>query len=130
MTRRLSLSVCLLLLLSAVVGAQAKLAPPKADISGKWTASFESQIGVQTYNYEFVLKEGVLTGVITSGNGTSKMTPGTVDGDKVAFVEMLTFMEMEIPITYAGVIVSADEIKFTRNVAEFATEEIVAKRVK
>jgi hypothetical protein len=31
---------------------------------------------------------------------------------------------------YTGKIVSPDEIKFTRNVAEFATEELVAKRVK
>ena len=37
---------------------------------------------------------------------------------------------MEIKVTYTGTIVSADEIKFTRNVADFATEELVAKRVK
>ena len=35
-----------------------------------------------------------------------------------------------VRITYTGTVVSADEIKFTRNVADFATEELVAKRVK
>jgi hypothetical protein len=37
---------------------------------------------------------------------------------------------VEIKITYTGTIVSDDEIKFTRNVADFATEELVAKRAK
>ena len=46
------------------------------------------------------------------------------------FVERLSFQGMEIVITYTGKITSADEIKFTRQVGEFATEELVAKRVK
>jgi hypothetical protein len=37
---------------------------------------------------------------------------------------------MDLPVSYVGQIVSADEIKFTRNVGEFATEELVAKRAK
>ena len=130
MLTRISATLLLLLTVSVSLAAQAP-APPKVDISGKWTASFETQIGVQNYTYEFAVKNGVLTGTITSGNGTSKMAaPGKVEGDKVTFVETLTFMEMEIPVSYAGQIVSADEIKFTRNVGEFATEELVAKRVK
>jgi len=40
------------------------------------------------------------------------------------------YQGMEIRITYSGRVTSADEIKFTRQVAEFATEEVVAKRVK
>jgi hypothetical protein len=43
---------------------------------------------------------------------------------------MLNFQGMEIRIVYTGAIVSADEIKFTRQVADFATEELVATRVK
>ncbi len=53
-----------------------------------------------------------------------------MDGDTVTFVETFNFQGNEIRITYAGKITSEDEIKFTRNVAEFATEELVAKRVK
>ena len=45
-------------------------------------------------------------------------------------VVMFKFEGNEIQITYTGRITSDDEIKFTRQVAEFATEEIVAKRVK
>ena len=50
-----------------------------------------------------------------------------MEGDKVSFVEMLNFQDNEIRITYTGKI-SGNEIKFTRKVGDFATEDIVAKR--
>ena len=102
-----------------------------ADVSGTWKASFDTQIGVQNYTYTFVVKDGTLTGKIQSEmGGTTDVKEGKVDGDKVSFVELFKFMEMEIRITYTGKVSSADEIKFTRQVADFATEELVAKRVK
>ena len=101
-----------------------------ADITGKWTASFDTQIGKQNYTYDFVVKDSTLTGKMKSDMGESDVLEGKVEGDKVTFTELLTFMEMEITITYTGKLVSPDEIKFTRNVADFATEELVAKRVK
>lgn len=128
LTRLLAVTI-VALSLSFSVHAQAP-APPKADLTGKWTASFDTQIGVQTYTYEFVVKDGVITGKIASNNGTSVMKAGTVAGDKVTFTEVLTFMEMEIAVVYTGQIVSADEIKFSRAVGDFATEELVAKRAK
>ena len=101
-----------------------------ADITGKWTASFDTQIGKQNYTYDFVVKDSTLTGKMKSDMGESDVLEGKVEGDKVSFAELLVFQGMEIRITYTGTIVSADEIKFTRNVADFATEELVAKRVK
>jgi len=101
-----------------------------ADISGTWTASFDTQIGQQNYTYEFVLKGTTLTGKIKSSVGPSEMAEGKVEGDKVSFVENLKFQDMELRITYSGTIVSNDEIKFTRKVGDFATEELVAKRAK
>jgi hypothetical protein len=101
-----------------------------ADITGKWTASFDTQIGKQNYTYDFVVKDSTLTGKVKSDMGESDVLEGKVEGDKVTFAELLVFQGMEIRITYTGTVVSADEIKFTRNVADFATEELVAKRVK
>ena len=101
-----------------------------ADITGKWTASFDTQIGKQNYTYDFVVKDSTLTGKMKSDMGESDVLEGKIEGDKVSFAELLTFQGMEIRITYTGTVVSADEIKFTRNVADFATEELVAKRVK
>ena len=101
-----------------------------ADITGTWTASFDTQIGKQNYTYELAVKDSVLTGKAKSDNGESVLTEGKVDGDKVTFVETLTFQGMQIRIVYTGTVTNADEIKFTRQVADFATEELVATRVK
>jgi len=101
-----------------------------ADITGRWTASFDTQIGQQDYTYDFVVKDTALTGKAKSAIGESDILEGKVDGDKVSFVEILKFDGMEIRITYTGTIASADEIKFSRQVADFATEALVAKRVK
>jgi hypothetical protein len=124
MTRRARLMAVVLL----VVVSMAPIAA--ADITGKWTSSFDTQIGKQNYTYEFVVKDSKLTGRMKSDLGESDVLDGKVDGDKVSFGEILKFEGMEIKIQYAGTIVSADEIKLTRNVADFATEELVAKRVK
>jgi len=102
-----------------------------ADISGTWKASFDTQIGQQNYTYQFVAKGTSLTGKIQSEmGGTSDILQGKVDGDKVSFVEVFKFDGNEIQITYTGQLTSDDEIKFTRQVADFATEQLVAKRAK
>ena len=101
------------------------------DVTGTWKASFDTQIGQQNYTYTFVVKDTTLTGKIQSEmGGTTEIVDGKVDGDKISFVEIFRYEGMEIRITYSGQATSGDEIKFTRQVAEFATEEIVAKRVK
>jgi major membrane immunogen (membrane-anchored lipoprotein) len=100
-----------------------------ADISGKWTASFETQIGVQNYTYEFKVDGTKLTGSVKSNLGAGTITDGEVKGDEVSFVEHLKVEDQEIRITYKGKI-SGDEIKFTREVGEFATEQLVARRAK
>ena len=128
MTRqRLRFSLLLFLLGFALAPTTAA---GRADITGTWTASFDTQIGKQDYTYEFVQKDSTLTGKMKSNLGSGDITEGKVDGDKVSFVEMLKFQDMEIRITYNGTVTSANEIKFTRNVADFATEELVAKRAK
>jgi hypothetical protein len=119
-----SLAVGLLLLL----GAARVFA---ADVTGTWKASFDTQVGQQNYTYQFVVKGTTLTGKIQSEmGGASDIQQGKIEGDKVSFVEILKFEGNEIQITYTGQVTSADEIKFTRQVADFATEQLVAKRVK
>lgn len=102
-----------------------------ADPSGRWTATFPTDIGEQQYTFEFVVKGTALTGTV-KGNltGESPVTEGKVDGDRITFVENTSFMEMPLRITYSGTMTSADEIQFTRNVADVATEKLVAKRAK
>ena len=109
-----SVTLALVLLCAALVIAAVE------DITGTWKASFETQIGQQNYTYTFEVKD----------NGETEIKDGKVEGDTVTFVENLNFQGMDIRIEYTGKIVSADEIRFTRKVADFATEELVATRVK
>jgi hypothetical protein len=100
-----------------------------ADITGQWTATFNTQVGEQHYTYTFKVDGEKLTGTAKSDNGTVAIENGTVKGDDVSFVENLDYQGQKLAITYAGKI-SGDEIKFTRDVAGAAKEDLVAKRVK
>jgi opacity protein-like surface antigen len=101
-----------------------------ADITGTWTSKFDSQVGEQNYTFTFKVNGAQLTGKAASSLSgmTTDITEGKVQGDAVSFVENLNFQGMTLKITYTGKIVSDNEIRFSRNVADFATEEIVAKR--
>lgn len=125
MTHRRSILLVAFALIIAAAHAHA------ADIAGTWKASFDTQIGQQNYTYTFLVKDTALTGKIQSEmGGTTDIVEGKIEGDKVSFVEVFKFEGMEIRITYSGQVSSPDEIKFTRQVADFATEELVAKRAK
>ena len=102
-----------------------------ADVTGTWTATFDTQIGAQEYTFEFKQQGTKLTGVAKSklAEATTQITDGTVNGDDLSFVENLEFQGMPLRITYKGKI-SGDSIAFTRNVAEIADETATAKRVK
>ena len=104
-----------------------------ADVTGTWTAAFDTQIGVQKYVFTFKVAGETLTGEAAAERmgekSTVTLTSGTVKGDQIAFTEPLNFQGQEVAITYTGTI-AGDEIKFTRKVGDFATEEFVAKRVK
>lgn len=113
----------------AVLGLALSATAFAADPSGKWTATFDTQIGQQNYTYEFKLEGDKLTGTATSQNGKSTITEGKVTGDTITFVENLDYQGNALRVTYTGKL-SGDEIKFTRNVADLATEELTAKRAK
>ena len=113
----------------AVAPTVAIAAAPTADISGTWASSFDSQVGKQTYTYTFAVAGGKLTGHSKSNLGESDLT-GMVDGATVTFVENLKYQDQTLAITYTGQIVSADEIKFKRDVAGQGGEEFTAKRQK
>jgi hypothetical protein len=104
-----------------------------ADITGKWAAEFDSQVGPQKYVFEFKMEGAKLTGMAISNiGGTEAKTPiteGTVNGDDVAFVENLNYSGMDLRIAYKGKI-SGDEIKLSRMVGDQQGETFVAKRAK
>ena len=104
-----------------------------ADITGKWTAQFDTQVGLQKYTYEFKVEGTILTGKaladIAGAESQSTIQDGKINGDEISFVEMQKYQGQEMRIVYKGK-VSGDGIKFSRNVADQANEEFVAKRAK
>ena len=120
------------LLTAALVIASATFAPA-AELAGKWTAEFDSPIGVQKYTYEFKGEGDKLTGKASydhqMGKGESELKDIKVTKEDVTFVEPLKLADMEITVTYTGKL-AGDELKLTRNVGDFGTENLVAKRVK
>src|SRR5579864_3339038 len=129
MKRQLScaLVVCGYLLISTINNAIA------FDVTGTWKSEFDSQIGHQTYTFTFKQDGGKLTGKANSVAGDRKreaeLMAGKVDGDSISFFETLNIQEREIRITYTGKLsANGNEIKFTRQVGDFGSTEIVARR--
>jgi len=109
------------------------LAVLAADITGTWKSEFDTQIGLQKYTFTFKQDGTNLTGKARSEAGDRKresdLKEGKIDGAAISFVEMLNFQENEIRIAYTGKLTTnVNEINFTREVGDFAKEEITAKR--
>ncbi|MBI3416087.1 MAG: alpha/beta hydrolase [Verrucomicrobia bacterium] len=104
-----------------------------ADITGTWKAECDTQIGTQKYTYTLKQDGEKFTGKAASDIGGEKRDVELKDvklsGDEVIFFETFEFQGNAIRIDYKGK-VAGDEIKFTRKVGDFATEELVAKRAK
>jgi hypothetical protein len=102
-----------------------------AELLGRWTAEFDSPIGVQKYVYEFQQSGEALSGQATyehsMGKGTVDLQNLKVDGDKVTFEEPLNINGDKITITYSGTL-AGDELKLARVVGDFGTEQLTAKR--
>ncbi|HUL82101.1 MAG TPA: hypothetical protein VL131_08160 [Gammaproteobacteria bacterium] len=101
-----------------------------ADAGGTWTASFDTQVGKQSYTYVFQVKGATLTGTAKGNLITdSVLSDGKVDGNKISFVEKGSYMGMALTFNYTGEL-KGDEIHFKRELMGFPAEEFDAKRSK
>ena len=120
-------------LLLAVMALTRLGAAHAADLAGKWTSEFDSQIGPQKYAYEFTAAGDTITGKATFVNsmasGSSLIKDIKLNGAEVSFAEPLDLGGMSVLITYVGTI-AGDELQLTRTVGDFGVEKIVVKRVK
>jgi hypothetical protein len=99
-----------------------------AGIDGTWTASFDTQVGQQTYTYTLKVEGATLTGTAKGNLITdSTLSDGKVDGNKITFVEKGSYMGMPLQFNYSGELVG-DELKLKRELMGFPAEEFVAKR--
>lgn len=117
-----------LFLLVGLVSAQA------AELAGKWSSEFDSQIGQQKYVYEFKGAGDKLTGTAAGERQGTKseveLKEIKVTKDGVSFVELLKIQDQDVRVEYTGNFTNDNELKLTRKVGDFATYEITAKRVK
>jgi hypothetical protein len=120
-------------IIAAAVVLTAATLSHAAELAGKWTAEFDSQIGLQKYTYEFKGEGDKITGKASydqqMGKGDAELKNIKITKDDVSFTETLKLADMEIAITYTGKL-AGDEMKLTRTVGDFGTEQLVAKRVK
>ena len=118
----------ILFILTSMLGAA-----HAADVAGKWKSEFTSPIGQLKYIYDLKADGDKLSGKAIrelEGQKTeTEIKEGKVSGNEVSFVEPLKFDDQDIRIEYKGKL-DGDQIKFTRKVGDFATMEIVAKRLK
>jgi enterochelin esterase-like enzyme len=120
---RTSISLLILAALPASVFA--------ADVTGTWKAEFDTQRGLQKYTFTLKQAGAAVTGkasVDTDGEKReADLKEGKVEGDTLTLVELLSIQDNEIRVTFTGK-VSGNEIKFTRQVADFGSSEATAKR--
>jgi hypothetical protein len=101
--------------------------------AGTWSTQFDTQVGQQKYVFTFKQAGATLTGTAKAEMAGQPrdvvFSDVKLKGDTVTFAESFEFQGNAVPITYTG-IVAGDEIRFSRKVADFATETFVAKREK
>lgn len=101
------------------------------EIAGEWHAQFETPIGVQTYHFDFVLRDDkqTATAVVESADEKRDVRFSDVrfDGDSISFVELRNVQDREIRIEYGGKL-AGGEIKLVRKVADFGSAESTATR--
>lgn len=98
-----------------------------ADATGQWKSEFDTPVGHRSYTYDLHADGDKLTGKAISDRGETEIQEGKISGDDVSFVEMLSFQGQEIRVEYKGK-VRGDEMRLTRQVGDFGSMEIVAKR--
>jgi Zn/Cd-binding protein ZinT len=102
-----------------------------ADVTGKWKADFDTGVGHLNYVYDLKLEGETLTGkairTLDDAKTETDIQEGKVVGDTVSFVEIAKILDNDLRIEYTGK-VAGDEMKLTRKVGDFGSEDIVAKR--
>jgi hypothetical protein len=119
-------------LAATIIAVSASSLVHAATLTGHWTSEFDSQIGPQKYTYDFKTEGDKTTGKATydhsMGKGEVDLAAIKLNGDEVSFTETVNIQGNPLTISYTGKI-AGDEMKLTRQVGDYGTEQIVAKRV-
>jgi hypothetical protein len=100
-----------------------------ADIDGKWTATYEVQGNSITTTWDLKADGNKLTGKASSSLGDREITDGKIEGNNVSWTENVDAGGTAIKVNCKGTL-NGDELKLTREVGEFGSTEVTAKRAK
>lgn len=95
-------------------------------VNGRWKAEVGTPFGPADYTFTLRAEAGVITGTAESEMGRTTLEDGRLDGDRLTFVEPLSFDGRAIRLQYEGQL-TGDEIRFTRRGAG-APQAFVAQR--
>ncbi|HZL11291.1 MAG TPA: alpha/beta hydrolase-fold protein [Prolixibacteraceae bacterium] len=127
MNKKIFYVIVMLLIISIIKSVSAQ----PVNVSGTWKADIETPVGLFKYTWIIQQDGENLSGKILREKDNEKaevaITEGKINDDAVSFVEMLSMPDQEIKISYSGKI-TGNELKLTRQVGDFATEEVTAKR--
>jgi hypothetical protein len=63
-------------------------------VEGKWTATIDTDNGPFTFTAEYVVKDGKITGVLSSDMGSVEIEEGTVKGDEFEYSFYIDYNKM------------------------------------
>jgi hypothetical protein len=104
-----------ILLIGAVVFLAMVASAWAADVTGKWVAQIPGRDGMSENTFNFKVEGTKLSGTLSTQQGETAITDGTVSGDEISFVIVRKMGENEMKQLWKGK-VAGDEIKFTREV--------------
>jgi enterochelin esterase-like enzyme len=114
-----------------IISFSFQLSAQNMNASGTWKADIDTPVGL--YKYTWVIQQdgenlsGKILREMDGEKSEVAITEGKIKDGTVSLSEMLSLDDQEIKITYTGKI-EGNELKLTRQVGEFATEQVTAKR--
>jgi hypothetical protein len=102
-------------------------------VAGRWVAQFDTQLGIQTYTFDFKLAGTTLSGTAVGQTADQPardpivLTECTLTGNAIHFVETRDNNGTALRIEYTGT-VTGDTMPLKRAVGDIATTESTAKR--
>jgi hypothetical protein len=104
---------------------------PAPDITGKWATTIDTMEGPMSYTYEFKVEGTKLTGTATTDKTPVSIAQGTVEDNRVSFVEVRDFPGLgRTVIAYSCDITTADVLSCHRDVGVVASEDFTIERAK
>jgi len=89
----------------------------QADVTGRWEITLNTQTGGATWTAVFEQNGDTLSGEVDIGNREILPLEGTVDGDTIAFVFVMSDPDGDQPINLSGIVngdtIDGDEGSFS-----------------